>query len=109
MTRFTRFAAAFADETWTLRGNVVSPLNFSTLPGCSAYLYAVLEQEGRAQEEAEADRDYQMIKLTCRYLEATRFEHPVVLTWLLRAMELKDTATVPQSKLPSRGTRTCTH
>ena len=55
MTRFPRFAAVFAEETWTFRSNVVESLHFATLAGAPAYLYANHAQLQRAVGEAEAE------------------------------------------------------
>ena len=101
MTRFPRFAAVFAEETWTFRSNVLESLHFATLAGAPAYLYANHAQSQRAVGEAEADRDYQTIVHTRRLLEKTRFVYPAFLTWLLRPMEPKESVAASPGKLRS--------
>lgn len=95
---FPRFAARHAEKKWTLRDNLLEPLNVSAAAGSLGHIAASLYQVQRALEEAKADRDYCTIEKTHRLLEFARFKHPVLLTHMLRPMELKESA-VAMSRL----------
>lgn len=95
MTRFPRFAAEFAEEKWTFRGNLLAHWDVTAVTGALAYTVASGHQLERAMKDAKADRDYCTIEKTYHLLKRARFKHPAVLTWMLRPMESKESAAVP--------------